>query len=78
MTGSALLEEVVGLRREQAQRTLLVEVAGVSSAAELCRVCGQYGRVEALFHYTVPPRGHVKQRVSQREREREKLFLCIV
>ncbi|XP_045122737.1 poly(A) RNA polymerase, mitochondrial-like [Portunus trituberculatus] len=61
-TGSAPLEEVVRTRRQQAQRTLLVEVAGASSAAELCRVCGQHGRVQALFHYTLPPRGHVKPR----------------
>lgn len=59
-TGSAPLEEVVRTRRQQAQRTLLVEVAGASSAAELCRVCGQHGRVQAMFHYTLPPRGHVR------------------
>ncbi|MPC39234.1 Poly(A) RNA polymerase, mitochondrial [Portunus trituberculatus] len=64
-TGSAPLEEVVRTRRQQAQRTLLVEVAGASSAAELCRVCGQHGRVQALFHYTLPPRGHVKPRVQR-------------
>lgn len=61
-TGRAPLEEVVGARRQQAQRTLLVEVAGASSAAELCRVCGEHGRVQALFHYTLPPRGHVRPR----------------
>ncbi|KAG0728273.1 Poly(A) RNA polymerase, mitochondrial [Chionoecetes opilio] len=52
-------DEVVAGRRGQAQRSLLVEVVGAASVAELWRVCEGCGTVEALHHYTVPARGSV-------------------
>ena len=63
MTCSPTLEEVVGMRRQQAQRTLLVEVAGPSSSAELCRVCEQHGTVKEMFHYSLPKRGNISCKV---------------
>ncbi|KAG7162053.1 Poly(A) RNA polymerase-like [Homarus americanus] len=47
------LDQLVRGRREEAQRSLLVEVAGLASALALHQVCSQYGSVHKMFHYTV-------------------------
>ncbi|XP_042859934.1 poly(A) RNA polymerase, mitochondrial-like [Penaeus japonicus] len=43
---------LVSQRRNEARRSLLVEVAGLPSAADLHQVCSQYGTVRKMFHYT--------------------------
>ncbi|XP_047485652.1 poly(A) RNA polymerase, mitochondrial-like [Penaeus chinensis] len=42
---------LVSQRRNEARRSLLVEVAGLPSSADLHQVCSQYGAVRKMFHY---------------------------
>lgn len=43
---------LVSQRRNEARRSLLVEVAGLPSSTDLHQVCSQYGAVRKMFHYT--------------------------
>nr|XP_053646402.1 poly(A) RNA polymerase, mitochondrial-like [Cherax quadricarinatus] len=53
-TGSFVpLDHLVNRRRDEAQRSLLVEVAGIESAVDLHQVCSQYGTVHKMFHYVL-------------------------
>lgn len=45
-------DALVSQRRNEARRSLLVEVAGLPSSVDLHQVCSQYGAVQKMFHYT--------------------------
>lgn len=46
--------EIVGTRRAQAQRSILVQVSSEKSFSELQKYCCQFGTIVGAHHYTLP------------------------
>ncbi|XP_045620743.2 poly(A) RNA polymerase, mitochondrial isoform X1 [Procambarus clarkii] len=73
---------LVSSRREEAQRSLLVEVAGLDSVSDLHQVCSQYGNVHKMFHYTLKSPHNNKEMILVEFEESSSLkqalnFTCI-
>ncbi|XP_071528060.1 poly(A) RNA polymerase, mitochondrial-like [Panulirus ornatus] len=82
-TDSAFLpfDQLVSCRRDEAQRSLLVEVAGPTSASDLYQVCSQYGSVHKMFYYSVKFDGANKEMILVEFKELSSLnkalrFVC--
>lgn len=48
-----VFDDAVSFRRDQAQRSLLVQVQSEQSSYELYNYCSQFGKVQEMHHYTI-------------------------
>jgi hypothetical protein len=47
-------ENMVGSRRNEAFRSILVQVQSEQSCCDLHKYCSQYGEVKGMHHYSLP------------------------
>uniref|UniRef100_A0A1B6MF47 Poly(A) RNA polymerase, mitochondrial n=1 Tax=Graphocephala atropunctata TaxID=36148 RepID=A0A1B6MF47_9HEMI len=47
-----LFDKQVERRRQQAQRSIVVQVQSEQSCAQLCEYCSQFGNIASMYHYT--------------------------
>lgn len=53
-THQVAFENMVGIRRNEALRSILVQVQSEQSCSDLHKYCSQYGEVKGMHHYSLP------------------------
>ncbi|PSN29396.1 hypothetical protein C0J52_28246 [Blattella germanica] len=53
-TDNATFEKMIESRREEASRSILVQVHSEQSCDDLHKYCSQYGEVHSMHHYSLP------------------------
>jgi hypothetical protein len=54
VTHKVAFEDMVDVRRNEAFRSVLVQVQSYQSCSDLHKYCSQYGEVKGMHHYSLP------------------------